>query len=153
MLQTAGPLCSTDVTRHRRSYGPFRHPLAFDRFPGLAGYTIYLAPVISQPGRGGLLQLLGMSLPPCCRFHPAEVTNRISQISVRHAAFALRMRARPSNLFNFEAKFAFTVVTARRLVNLPKGDLVDRLQGLGSPPPCYPNYGASDCYPGKTDSY
>ena len=24
-------------------------------------------------GRGGLLQLLGMSLPPCCRFHPAEV--------------------------------------------------------------------------------
>src|SRR5208283_679777 len=22
---------------------------------------------------GGLLQLLGMSLPPCCRFHPAEV--------------------------------------------------------------------------------
>jgi hypothetical protein len=26
------------------------------------------------PGRGGLLQLLGMSLPPCCRFHPAEVS-------------------------------------------------------------------------------
>ena len=25
------------------------------------------------PGRGGLLQLLGMSLPPCCRFHPTEV--------------------------------------------------------------------------------
>src|SRR6201987_6453126 len=25
-----------------------------------------------SPGRGGLLQLLGMSLPPCCRFHPAE---------------------------------------------------------------------------------
>jgi hypothetical protein len=26
-----------------------------------------------SPGRGGLLQLLGVSLPPCCRFHPAEV--------------------------------------------------------------------------------
>ena len=26
------------------------------------------------PGRGGLLQLLGMSLLPCCRFHPAEVS-------------------------------------------------------------------------------
>src|ERR1700741_3975244 len=25
-------------------------------------------------GRGGLLQLLSMSLPPCCRFHPAEVS-------------------------------------------------------------------------------
>src|SRR5258708_16414455 len=28
-----------------------------------------------SPGRGGLLQLLGMSLPPCCRFHPAEVSS------------------------------------------------------------------------------
>src|SRR6266481_5718876 len=27
-----------------------------------------------SPGRGGLLQLLGMSLPPC--FHPAEVRGR-----------------------------------------------------------------------------
>src|SRR5467141_700697 len=26
-----------------------------------------------SPGRGGLLQLLSMSLSPCCRFHPAEV--------------------------------------------------------------------------------
>src|SRR4029077_9831007 len=26
-----------------------------------------------SPGRGRLLQLLGMSLSPCCRFHPAEV--------------------------------------------------------------------------------
>src|SRR5258705_6071775 len=34
--------------------------------------------------------------------------------------------------------------------DLPEGDLVDRLQDLGSPPPCYPNYGASDCYPGRS---
>src|SRR3974377_1256978 len=26
-----------------------------------------------SPGQGGLLQWLGMSLSPCCRFHPAEV--------------------------------------------------------------------------------
>src|SRR5271165_3194479 len=32
-----------------------------------------------SPGRGGLLQLLSMSLSPCCRFHPAEVTSRIGQ--------------------------------------------------------------------------
>src|SRR4029077_6740027 len=25
-----------------------------------------------SPGRRGFLQLLGVSLPPCCRFHPAE---------------------------------------------------------------------------------
>src|ERR1700737_1863963 len=42
------------------------------------------------PGRGGLLQLLGMSLSPCCRFHPAEVNSRIGQCSAAHAAFALR---------------------------------------------------------------
>src|ERR1700749_1268229 len=34
--------------------------------------------------------------------------------------------------------------------NLPEGDLVDRLQDLGFPPPCYPNYGAPDCCPGRS---
>ena len=55
------------------------------------------------PGRGGLLQLLGMSLSPCCRFHPAEVSSRIGQISAVHVAFALRLRARPSGILTFEA--------------------------------------------------
>src|SRR6266404_4952338 len=41
--QTAGPLCSADITLLHRSNGPIRHPLAVDRFPGWAGYTIYLA--------------------------------------------------------------------------------------------------------------
>src|ERR1700752_1374793 len=34
--------------------------------------------------------------------------------------------------------------------DLPEGDLVDRLQDLGFPPPCYPNYGAPDCCPGRS---
>ena len=55
------------------------------------------------PGRGGLLQLLGMSLSPCCRFHPAEVNIRIGQYSVAHAAFALRLKARPPGILIFEA--------------------------------------------------
>src|SRR6202051_3661233 len=55
------------------------------------------------PGRGGLLQLLGMSLSPCCRFHPAEVNIRIGQSSAAHAAFALRLKARPSEILTFEA--------------------------------------------------
>src|SRR6202008_1030550 len=54
-------------------------------------------------GRGGLLQLLGMSLSPCCRFHPAEVNIRIGQSSAAHAAFALRLKARPSGILIFEA--------------------------------------------------
>src|SRR5262249_4649705 len=39
---------SAGVTPLLRYYGPIRHPLAFDRLPGRAGYTIYLAPVISH---------------------------------------------------------------------------------------------------------
>src|SRR5258705_10789238 len=55
------------------------------------------------PGRGGLLQLLSMSLSPCCRFHPAELNIRIGQSSAAHAAFALRLKARPSGILIFEA--------------------------------------------------
>ena len=32
---------------------PIRHPLAFDRFPGLTGYTVYLAQVISHRDEEG----------------------------------------------------------------------------------------------------
>src|SRR6478736_7495948 len=55
------------------------------------------------PGRGGLLQLLGMSLSPCCRFHPAEMSSRVGQCSAAHAAFALWMRVRLPDLVLFEA--------------------------------------------------
>src|ERR1700729_4179068 len=62
-------------------------------------------------GRGGLLQLLSMSLSPCCRFHPAEVNSRIGQISAVHVAFALRLQARPSGTFTFEATTRIAVDT------------------------------------------
>src|SRR5215467_6550630 len=102
-LQTAGPPRSTGVTPLPRYYGPIRHPLAFDRLPGLAGYTIYLAPVISHPGREGFTN---HSMCPCHRAvasTPPRWECRIGQISAPHAAFALRMRARPSDLVIFEA--------------------------------------------------
>jgi len=72
ILQMAGSLCSTAVTPLHCSCGPIRHPLVFDRFPGLAVYTAYLASGDFAPGRGGFLQLLGMSLSPCCRFYPGR---------------------------------------------------------------------------------
>ena len=45
-------------------------------------------------------------------------------------------------------------LVSRRVAILsgPEGDLVDRLQDLGFPPPCYPNYGAPDCCPGRSTS-
>ena len=99
----AGPLGSTDIPPLPRYCGPSRHPLVFGRLPGFAGYTAYLAPAIVSPGRGGLLQLLSMSLSPCRRFHPAAVNSRVGQISAAHSAFTLRLRARPSGILTFEA--------------------------------------------------
>jgi hypothetical protein len=77
-LQTAGPLRSTDITLLRRYYGPLRHPLAGPRLPGVAGYTVPFSADFAT-GRGGLLQLLGASLPSCCRCNPARVSRPISQ--------------------------------------------------------------------------
>ena len=77
-----------------------------------------------------------MSLPPCCRFHPAEVKEpHRSDFGSPTPPSALRLRTRPSGLRTFEATFAFTVVTARDFVVSPEGDVVDRLQSLGFPPP------------------
>src|ERR1700730_16112128 len=124
-LQTEGPPCSPDVTPLHCSYGPIRHPLVVDRFPGYAGYTIYPAPVISPRDEEGFSSC---SACPCHRAvasTPPRCWCRCAQISAPHAAFALRLRARPSEPLTFEATFAFTVVTARWLVISPEGDLRD----------------------------
>ena len=101
------------------------------------------------PGRGGLLQLLGLSLPPCCRFHPAEVKEPhrsdfgspccLRPTVVGSALGATHFRG------HFYVHCRYGPVTRR----LPEGDVVDRLQSLGFPPPCYPNYGAPDFCPDR----
>src|SRR6266566_6228364 len=105
-----------------------------------------------SPGRGRLLQLLGMSLSPCCRFHPAEVmvpcrsdfgTPCCLHPSVAGSALgAIHFRG------HIHVHCRYGPVTR----DLPEGDLVDRLQDFGFPPPCYPNYGAPDCCPGRSTS-
>src|SRR3954454_3702375 len=93
------------------------------------------------PGRGGLLQLLSMSLSPCRRFHPAEVNSRIGQYSAAHAAFALRRWARPSGLLFLRPQCVlFLYSTVTRV--LPSVDLVDRLRRFCFHLLRYPNYGA-----------
>ncbi len=46
-------------------------------------------------GRGRLLQLLGMSLSPCCPYHPAREICRISQSSTYPDAFVPEQWTRP----------------------------------------------------------
>src|SRR6516162_7549174 len=95
----AGPLCSAGITPLRRYYGPGRHRLVFDRFPGLAGYTTYLAPPISRWDEDGFSSC---STCPCHRAAPTTppvVPQRIGQFASCHAAFAPTERARPPGSF------------------------------------------------------
>src|SRR5215470_16818883 len=61
---TSTPLNNALLSAH---YGPGRHRLAFDRFPGFAGYTTYLAPPISRWGEDGFSSC---STCPCHRAVP-----------------------------------------------------------------------------------
>src|SRR5262249_37785671 len=113
-LQTAGPPRSTGVIplpRLLRTRPPPSRLRSTSRFSRL-----YDLPCSGDFSAGALAlhQPLAVSLSPCCRLHPPEVGSAASvRFSASHAAFALRLRARPADLFIFEATFAFTVVTAR----------------------------------------
>src|SRR5207247_10275159 len=65
------------------------------------GYPTYLASADFAAGRGGLLQLLSVSLSPCCRSHPAEVVRRVSQSATAHAAFAFTVAGSASGALHF----------------------------------------------------
>src|SRR5271169_589488 len=65
------------------------------------------------PGRGGFLQLLGMSLPPCCRFHPAEVNSRVSQTFDHSCCLRPPVEDSALGITHFRGHIAFTFVTAR----------------------------------------
>ena len=77
-LCAAGPLCSTGVAPFQRYYGPSRHRLVFDRFPGASGYAVYLAPSISRRDEDGFSSCLA-----CCAFYlfirVMEITDILSQ--------------------------------------------------------------------------
>src|SRR2546427_6968941 len=65
------------------------------------GYTAYLASADFAAGRGGVLQLLSVSLSPCCRSHPAGVDRRVSQTAAIHAAFAFTVAGSASGALHF----------------------------------------------------
>ena len=66
-----------------------------------------------SPGRGGSLQLLSMSLSPCCRFHPAEVASRIGQCSDGPCCLRPCVGGSALGDTHFRGHHAFTFVTAR----------------------------------------
>src|SRR3954449_9213520 len=78
--------------------------------PTSRGRRLYGLPVSAAfaAGRGGLLQLLDVPLPPCRRSHPAGVSRRVSRRATVHVAFAIRLQAWPPGLLNFGATTSFT---------------------------------------------
>jgi len=63
-LLTARLLRSPDVIPIHSYYEPIRHPLVFDAFPAVHGYSIYLAPTISSRDEEGFSSC---SACPCYR--------------------------------------------------------------------------------------
>lgn len=140
-LRSAGPLCSSGVTRLHSSYGPIRHPLVFHHFPVVRGYMASLlqafppgtrraSPVAQRvlaavpsltPRRSGTLYQPDFSAP-CCL----------------HPVFA----GSASGVKTLEVTYAFTFVTARQLARHPEGGFVSRLQVIGFPPTCCSSYRA-----------
>src|SRR5512142_2457511 len=83
-----GPFAPRALPRLTATAGPSATLSPPDDFPGVSGYTAGLAPPLSRAGRGGLPQLLGMSLSPCRRYHPAGADRLVSQPATIRAAFA-----------------------------------------------------------------
>ena len=81
------------------------------------------SPAISRRDEEGFSSCLACSCRRAVASTPPRWDCRIGQISAPHAAFALRLWARPSDPLTFEAACTFTFVTARRLVISPRKTL------------------------------
>jgi hypothetical protein len=101
--RTAGPLRSTGITPLPRYYGPIRHPLVVDRFPGIAGYTSDLTPLISQRDEEGFSSCSRRLDHRAVAPSPAGALRRVSQTATARMAFAESSTARPPGLGSFEA--------------------------------------------------
>ena len=104
-------------------------------------------------GRGRLLQLLGMSLSPCCLYYPAGATHRISQPAVRRAAFASWQTARPPEFIFDEATMSSLALRPGDLLTIPKMALSIDFTRFVSSTDAIQSYGASDFCPGGTNSH
>jgi hypothetical protein len=87
--------------------------------------------------------LLNASLSPCCRYHPAEVENRVNQLAVLHTAFALSVAGSASEASHFRGHLCVRLRCGPVTRGHPYDDPVDGLQVIGFPPPCHPSYKAS----------
>src|SRR6516165_3834736 len=146
-MSSAGPLRSTDVTPLPRYYQPLRHPLAFGRFPGVAGYTTYLAPPLSRRGEEGF------SSCSMCPGHRA-VAPTPPEGPIASAALRWSLLPSPSGCGLGLRVFALSGPPLRSLAlrpgdspAIPRMTVSMGFRSFGFPPACHPGYGASALTP------
>jgi hypothetical protein len=80
-----------------------------------------------------------------------EVAN-LFPLRATNVAFTLTVAGSALGAFHFRGHIYAYLCYGPMTRAFPKEMPVDRLQGLGFPPPCYPGYRASDSYPCRPDS-
>jgi len=115
-LLAARPLRSSGITHLHSYYGPIRLPLLFSRLPVSRLYD-RAAPGISP--REEDLSSSDLFLADVLSLLPRRGESDTVRFRPSRAAFTPKLKARPSGLVIFEATFAFTHVTARRLARTP----------------------------------
>lgn len=85
------------------------------------------------------------------KYDQLEVAN-LFPLRATNAAFTLTVAGSALGAFHFRGRIYVYFCYGPMTRAFPKEMPVDRLQGLGFPPPCYPGYPAPDSYPCRTDS-
>jgi hypothetical protein len=86
--------------------------------------------------------LLGVSLCPCRRSHPARVVRRVSQGATAHAAFTFPVAGSASGAAHFRGHLCVRLRYSLEPRPHPEDGVVERLQEVGFPSPCAPSYRA-----------
>ena len=86
--------------------------------------------------------MLGVSLSPCRRSHPARVVRRVSQSATAHAAFAFPVAGSASGAAHFRGHLCVRLRYSLGTRHHPADGVVERLQEVGFPSPCSPSYRA-----------
>jgi hypothetical protein len=86
--------------------------------------------------------LLGVSLFPCRRSHPARVVRRVSQCATAHAAFTFTVAGSASGAAHFRGHRCVRLRYSLETRHHPADGAVERLQRVGFPSPCAPSYRA-----------
>ena len=86
--------------------------------------------------------MLGVSLFPCRRSHPARVVRRVSQSATAHAAFTCTVAGSASGAAHFRGHRCVRLRYSLKTRHHPADGAVERLQRVGFPSPCAPSYRA-----------